>query len=255
MEIVGGTYDRLLFGLRYDAEDGIRQTFAYAPHGGCIKALAMRGKLLVSGSTDESIKIYDILKKREIGTLMQHNAPVTCLEFASRHHLLSGSEDKSICVWSTSGWESLHSLKGHKGPVNSLAVHSSGKLALSASKDKTVKLWDLIKGKSAYSQDVQAEVEQLKWSPSGDRYAILQGTDVTIRSAKDNSVVSVFKHNKRINCFSFVDDDFVVCGGEEKVVCKWSLKTGTMELSSPEPHQNRIRGLAVVHDSSLPGAN
>jgi WD40 repeat protein len=35
---------------------------------------------------------------------------------------------------------------GHKGPIHDIAVHPSGKLALSVSKDNTMKLWNLVHG-------------------------------------------------------------------------------------------------------------
>ena len=42
------------------------------------------------------------------------------------------------------------SLFGHKGAINSLAIHPSGKLALSVGNDKTLHTWDLMKGRKAY---------------------------------------------------------------------------------------------------------
>ena len=55
----------------------------------------------------------------------------------------------TICIWRTKDWECLKILKGHKGRVNSLAIHPSGKIALSVSIDKTVHLWNLLTGQKA----------------------------------------------------------------------------------------------------------
>lgn len=45
----------------------------------------------------------------------------------------------------------LRSLKGHKGRVNSVAVHPSGKVALSVGSDRTLRMWDLMRGKGSAS--------------------------------------------------------------------------------------------------------
>jgi len=45
----------------------------------------------------------------------------------------------------------LRSLKGHKGRVNSVAVHPSGKVALSVGKDRALRMWDLMRGKGVAS--------------------------------------------------------------------------------------------------------
>lgn len=38
-------------------------------------------------------------------------------------------------------------LSGHKEAITSISIHPSGKLALSVSKDNTLKLWNLVQGK------------------------------------------------------------------------------------------------------------
>ncbi len=50
-------------------------------------------------------------------------------------HMFSGSADGSISVWQAGrGWEHLKTMRGHKGSVNCLAVHKSGRIALSVSR-------------------------------------------------------------------------------------------------------------------------
>lgn len=60
--------------------------------------------------------------------------------------MITGSRDKSIKVWDSSG-QLLHTLGGHDNWVRGLVVHPSGKYLLSASDDKTLKIWDLKTGR------------------------------------------------------------------------------------------------------------
>ena len=67
VQIAAGSYERLLFGLDlvHDSEAGygLKPLFIYAPHTGCIKALASGDRFLASGSTDEVIRY----KERVVG--------------------------------------------------------------------------------------------------------------------------------------------------------------------------------------------
>lgn len=76
---------------------------------------------------------------------------ITHLSFPSRSHLLSASEDGTLCLFRARDWAVLRTLKGHKGRVNSVAVHPSGKVALSVGKDRTLRMWDLMRGKGSAS--------------------------------------------------------------------------------------------------------
>jgi protein MAK11 len=109
-------------------------------------------------------RLYNLKEKKELGELFRHGGSISTLFFYRNSHLLSGSHDGIISLWRTNDWECLHDLKffyyyffvgisfnfifrGHKGKVNQLAVHPSGRLALSVSDDKTMRTWNLLTGK------------------------------------------------------------------------------------------------------------
>lgn len=49
-------------------------------------------------------------------------------------------------MWRAGGeWEHLKLMKGHRGAVNALAVHPSGRLALSVAHDRQLRMWDLLR--------------------------------------------------------------------------------------------------------------
>ena len=69
--------------------------------------------------------------------------------------MLTASEDGTICIWQTADWVHLKTLLGHSGAVTSVAVHPSCRIALSCGRDRTLRTWDLIKGKQVYSQNTR----------------------------------------------------------------------------------------------------
>ena len=76
---------------------------------------------------------------------------ITELHFPSRSHLISASEDGTIAIFHARDWVVLRVLKGHKGRINSIGIHPSGKVALSVGVDKTLRMWDLMRGKGSAS--------------------------------------------------------------------------------------------------------
>ena len=51
----------------------LETSFTDHSHTGCVKAVAISKRgILASGSSDETIKLFNLRKRREIGTLMHH---------------------------------------------------------------------------------------------------------------------------------------------------------------------------------------
>ena len=90
-----------------------------------------------------------------------HTGSITHLEFPSRSHLLSASEDGTLCLFRARDWAVLREMKGHKGRVNSVAVHHSCKVALSVGKDRTLRMWDLMRGKGSASTKIGKGMSKL----------------------------------------------------------------------------------------------
>lgn len=182
-KIIAGSYEKLLYGIEgqttYSNDDKklqfiLKPVFAFTAHVSCIKTVAASpsgGKWLATGSADEIIKVWDLRRRKEIGGLMHHegnvflslkmekktmdpmasSGSITHLVFSSRSHLFSASDDGTLCLFHARDWTVLRSLKGHKGRINSIAIHPSGKVALSVGKDRALRMWDLMRGKGVAS--------------------------------------------------------------------------------------------------------
>ncbi|MEG4922361.1 hypothetical protein Q5690_18065, partial [Microcoleus sp. F10-D1] len=106
------------------------------------------GKRGVSGSSDKTIKVWDLTTRNELFTLKGHSESVNAVAVTEDGKRgISGSSDKSIKVWDLTIGKELFILKGHSNSVNAVAVTPDGKRAISGSSDKTIKVWDLSSGK------------------------------------------------------------------------------------------------------------
>ncbi|KAG0331061.1 hypothetical protein BG000_011245 [Podila horticola] len=109
-------------------------------HALCIRALHFDDAKLITGSMDRTLKIWNYHTGQCIRTLQGHTDGIVTLDFDSRI-LASGSADATIKIWNFATGE-CSTLKGHRDLVNKVQIYKK-KLLISASDDTTVKLWDI----------------------------------------------------------------------------------------------------------------
>ena len=232
--IVAGSYERILVGLvgRFVLEEGspepqLRLTpiFNFPAHLSCIKTCAAldssppasnipgapkrkrQRAWLATAGTDETVKIWDLGRRREVGSLVASTGVVTKLAFASRNLLIAVSADATMSLYSTEdpAWSLLRTLKGHMGRINDVAVHPAGRIALSVGQDRCLRMWDLFGSRSkgasggkegASSTKLGAEADAVQWSPDGSRFALILINELRVFStvrcrAKNRANVAV----------------------------------------------------------------
>lgn len=97
---------------------------------------------LANGSTDLTIKLWDMTTGTLLRILTDHESWVNSVAFNSKNILASCSDDKIIKLWDTTTGNLLRTITAHSGSVWSVAFSSHGILA-SGSSVKTIKLWDI----------------------------------------------------------------------------------------------------------------
>jgi hypothetical protein len=107
-------------------------------HTGFVLSFVMHGIKLISGSYDSKIKVWSTDTWTCERTLEGHDSEVYSL-VVHGDKLLSGYGVGKIEVWSTDTWACERTLEGHTDEVTCLVVHG-GKL-LSSSHDYTVRVW------------------------------------------------------------------------------------------------------------------
>ncbi|KAF8630537.1 hypothetical protein AX15_002858 [Amanita polypyramis BW_CC] len=276
-KIVAGTYEKLLYGLdarvsvssdadgpgssggstKQKLEFTLKPIFAFPAHVSYIKAVAASphgGKWLATGSADEIIKVWDLRRRKEVGGLMHHQGSITHLHFPSRSHLLSASEDGTLCLFHTRDWTVLRTMKGHKASVNAIAVHPSGKVALSVGKDKTLRMWDLMRGKGVASTKLGKEGEIVRWSTDGSMFVVQSGSTMDIYDTAMN-LLHTISHSSRLHDVKFSSratgqGEILLAGAEDKKLSIYAI--------SPDPtappriiaellgHERRVKALQTI---------
>lgn len=107
-------------------------------HTDAVRALAVAGGRLFSGSYDGTVRVWDESTLTCIEVLKGHVGPVRTLVHCG-NYMFSGSYDKTVRVWDVTTLECKAVLSGHTSAVRALVASTSR--VFSGSDDATIKVW------------------------------------------------------------------------------------------------------------------
>lgn len=100
--------------------------------------------LFVTGSSDKTIKIWNLVTKNRLSVLRGHKGKVCKVSFHHKYSILfSGSNDLSIKCWDLEYNKNNRNYLGHFGPITSIVYHPTMDIFYSGSKDSTIRIWDM----------------------------------------------------------------------------------------------------------------
>lgn len=234
---------------------------------------------LASGSEDTTIKIWDWELGELERTVKGHTRAVLDVDYGGPRGgtlLASCSSDLSIKLWDPADeYKNIRTLPGHDHSVSAVrfvpsgAAGSpmSGNLLVSASRDKTLKIWDVTTGYCVKTLDGHsAWVRDVVPSPDG-RFLFSAGDDQVPRLwevSSGETRATFLGHEHYIECVAFAPAtsyqylaplagqkkpppassaaEFVASGGRDKTVRLWDAR-GNL-LKTLVGHDNWVRGLA-----------
>ena len=143
-------------------------------------AFCKSGEFFLTGSHDNTCRLWSAEDCREVAALEGHTSVVFCVGFNSPFddRVFTGSFDSSVKVWDCRG-NCLSTLREHEGEVVCLAFEPQWGILATGALDHTVRLWDVESGTTLGVLQHQGEVSSVSFDTSGSRL---------LTSSFDNSV-------------------------------------------------------------------
>lgn len=202
------------------------------------------GTMITAGYMDHTMKIWDLSARKQIGLLEGHYASINCIQMDPNFNLVvSGSKDATLKLWNIDlATEEgndfgikldksccIHSLDSHKAEINALSLDRE--ILVSASKDKTIKQWDLKSGKCIQNLDVAFTGTK---SPKVEQESF---------SLLDPPIVG------GLQCF----ENALATGTKDGLIRLWDLRSGKV-VRTIEGHEGAITTLKFDSRNLLTGS-
>jgi serine/threonine protein kinase len=217
-------------------------------------AISPDGKTIVSGSMDDTIKIWDLATGELQSTLTGHKNIVNSVAITpDGKTIVSGSWDHTIKIWDLATGELQSTLTGEKNMVNSVAISPDGKTIVSGEVFKTIKIWDLATGElQSTLTGHEANVESVAISADG-KTIVSSSLDKTIRiwdlATGELQSTLTGENDDYVNSVAISPDGktIVSVSGQDSIEI-WDKETGELQSTLTEEKKGYVNSVAISPD-------
>lgn len=220
-------------------------------------AFSSDGRFLASGSSDETIRLWDLRSWSELARLQGHRGPVLDVSFSQaaenkRPLLASAGEDQTARLWDLRESTNLDTVLDNCDIVRDLAFSPRGTILASASEDHHVRLWKIRRGHADSLADIQgswAVTLSVAFSPVDSIVAygakddnvrlwnVRTGRFVTLPGQRGDALSVAFSANGA----------YLAAGSSDGHVRIWNVHTRKL-LEDLRAHTDKVRAV-VFHPS------
>ncbi|XP_072259682.1 F-box and WD repeat domain containing protein 10B [Pyxicephalus adspersus] len=180
------------------------------------------GQLVVAGSTDRKVKLYNMAEMAQVPPLIQgHSGSIRVVHLCEeRDFVFSGGFDLSIRQWNLHTGLCLRIFHGHMKTITCLDVE--GDVLVSGAKDGHVKVWNIATGKCLRTFKHKDAILAVRMK----NQMVISGCEKGMVKIWNNESAQLIKtligHQGAIKCLSF-DQWHLVSGGADGYAMAWSM--------------------------------
>ncbi|GAB2209889.1 hypothetical protein Droror1_Dr00027115 [Drosera rotundifolia] len=265
MSLIAGSYERFIWGFRVktNSSQPLTQLFSYPSHLCPIKSVALSFPIAASAASADSIKLYDLSTNTELGSLLDDrtlSSSITSLEFYTPPsysfplNLISSDDEGNVSIHDTDPFILLKTVRVHRKGINDMAVHWSGRLAVTVGRDDCFGLVNLVRGRRSFVGRLGKEATVVGFGLDGERFWMGIGERVSVHQAEDAKLVWEFECKKRVLCAAAGENGLILTGGEDRGITVWDTRSGKSAYCIEEAHSTRVKGIAMLTQENEAGA-
>lgn len=227
------------------------QTGEFTGHESAVTCLCITSdnSYILSGSDDNTIRIWNIETMAQVGLLLGHNDSVTGLKvtFDSRY-CISTSKDTTVRIWNLQTQRIYKVLHGHTQAVNALDLVQNDTFIVSGSSDFSVRIWCLLERRCEARIMLDGEVNCLSVMPENDLIAAgCRNGILSIWSFTNRTPIGNLSHGVSVNGVVLAENGrLVISGCYDGSVRVWNI--GSLECESVLRHASSVYSLVMSGD-------
>jgi WD40 repeat protein len=184
------------------------------------------GRLLVSGSEDTTVKLWDIQTGGVIKTFYGHTDRVWSVSISvDCSRIISGSSDKTICLWSIQTGECLCIIHQQHTVFHLSFSLTDPQYIISTSGDKVLQ-WDV----NGHQIPPTYDGTYFAFSPDHAQIALCNQKVVTVQESDSRAILAQFHvASGKADCCCFSPDGKLVAAAADNTIYVW-------DITCPNPH-------------------
>ncbi|TWT77631.1 Serine/threonine-protein kinase PknD [Posidoniimonas polymericola] len=218
------------------------------------------GRTLLSASYDNSLRLWDADDHHALKTLRGHGSGVmTCALAPGGKWAASGGQDQQVRLWDIDGYEESRILRGrvmndHADAVLSARFSHDGSRVITASRDRSSKLWDSANGKllTTFQEGHEYLASSAVLFDAGRRMATSAGdSSVRVWDVGAGSELFSLRPTGRAGTLAVsTDGEWIATGGPDNQARLWPAIDGA-EPVVLSGHVEEVTAAAIADGASL----
>lgn len=228
-------------------------------HGGPILCMDHNTDIVVTGSTDHGLRVYNLSDGKQTKELFNkkfgHHEWVTTCQVLDSKRIVSGGMDSLVCLWEPTGVK-CKTFTDHQGSIAKIVADKKSGVFISASYDSSVRVWNEYgKGSlSCFSGIHKGPVTNLNWKSSLCVSAGKDGTCALWDINKESCISKQKWHLGQVSNIVFHSDNnsnYIVSTGQtDGIVNVFDMKTMKPIFHQPV-HKRAINFVGTTQNGLL----